>query len=724
MRVLVLGGIRSGKSALAEALVADVERVRYVATARATAGAAAALPEPAEASLGRASGVTAAALPEPAEASLGRASGVTAAALPEPAEASLGRASGVTAAALPEPAEASLGRASGVTAAAMPEPAEASLGRASGVADADDPDWSKRLAAHRARRPATWTTEEVGDDPGRLAALLTEAADDDVLLVDDLGGWLAATMELGAPEDALVAAVRDCPAERLVLVTPEVGLSVIPMTAAGRDFADAIGTLNQQVAAACDSVAFVVAGQTTWLRGGPGFPARPEKPFTADATRAWSAPVAIGDVPDLQPGLDLPMPDEAASAEAAARLLTLDFAGAGLGALASVVLFAAASQGRADPRPWRTPRALLLRGDHAGGAASGYSPADAQRAVDAALDGGGTLALLAAAAGASLQAVECPPAQAIEVQDALDATTVDAALGLGWSLAQSAVDEGADLLILASCGSGAEASAAAIVAVATGGEPAAILDRVVAADGSVDDEAWMRRCMAVRDARHRIRARGRDPKSLLAMLGGGDIAVATGVLLGATARQTPVLIDGPVAIAAGLVARDFGAQTRHWLIMPDHGEHPAVKLGADVLGVEPLMSLKLSLGEGATALAALPLLNSALTLAAATAARPAPPAPSDDPADIEAEILRVLAEPPTADATTMAAEPSTASASTSEPSTASSDEPSTADTPTAAEPLAADSPATEPSTADAVPAADHAATTADDPPPSSSPSGA
>jgi len=259
MRVLVLGGIRSGKSALAEALVADVERVRYVATA---------------------------------------------------------------------------------------------------TADADDAEWSKRLAAHRARRPATWSTEEVGDEPGRLAALLTEASDDDVLLVDDLGGWLAAGLDgdVSGAIETLVTAVQDCPAERLVLVAPEVGLSVVPATAAGLAFADASGTLNQRVAAACESVAFVVAGQPSWLRGGPTFPPRPEKPFTADSAPAWTAPVSLGEVPDLQPGMDLPMPDDAASSAAGDRLRTLDFAGAGLGTLASVVQFAAATQGRPDPRPWRTPR--------------------------------------------------------------------------------------------------------------------------------------------------------------------------------------------------------------------------------------------------------------------------------------------------------------------------------------------------------------------------------
>src|SRR5690348_10240871 len=301
MRVLVLGGIRSGKSALAEALVADVERVRYVATARSQG----------------------------------------------------------------------------------------------------DDDWTKRLAAHRARRPATWSTEEIGDEPDRLAALLTEASDDDVLIVDDLGGWLAAGLDgdVAGAIETLVTAVQDCPAERLVLVAPEVGLSVVPATPAGLAFADASGTLNQRIAAACESVAFVVAGQPTWLRGGPVFPARPEKPFTAEGAAAWTAPIPLGDVPDLQPGLDLPMPDDAASGDAGNRLRTLEFAGAGLGTLASVVLFAAATQARPDPRPWRAPRTLLVRGDHAGGGPARAPPEGPQRGGDGAPDGGGAPARLGARAG-------------------------------------------------------------------------------------------------------------------------------------------------------------------------------------------------------------------------------------------------------------------------------------------------------------------------------------
>ena len=52
----------------------------------------------------------------------------------------------------------------------------------------------------------------------------------------------------------------------LVLVSPEVGLTVIPETPAGRRFADELGTLNQRVAECCDEVVLVVAGQPVTVK--------------------------------------------------------------------------------------------------------------------------------------------------------------------------------------------------------------------------------------------------------------------------------------------------------------------------------------------------------------------------------------------------------------------------------------------------------------------------
>jgi NaMN:DMB phosphoribosyltransferase len=378
-------------------------------------------------------------------------------------------------------------------------------------------------------------------------------------------------------------------------------------------------------------VALVVAGQATWLKGGAAPAAARVRPRAVPAGAAALPVTADGDGPNWSAPLDLVVPDEATAAAAGLHLQGLDFAGAGLGTLADVVRFAGGTQGLAAPYPWESVRVLLLHGVHAGGAAAGDDRDAAERRIEQAGAGSGALALLAAAAGAGIGTVECPPSGAMETGDALTPEQVDAALTLGWRLAETAADEGADALVLAAAGTGNEAAAVALSTLTAGGEPAALLDRVVSADGSIDDTAWMTRCLAVRDALHRVRTRPRDPRSLLAMVGGGDIAVATGIILGATYRRTPVLIDGPVGIAAALAARDMGPQSRLWLLLPDHGGHPLVRFGGDVLGLNPVLHLRLRLGEGVTALAALPLLRAALTVAAGTPQAPRPPLTDDSP---------------------------------------------------------------------------------------------
>ena len=66
--------------------------------------------------------------------------------------------------------------------------------------------------------------------------------------------------------DDLLDVVAGYTAE-LVLVSPEVGLTVVPETVAGRRFADELGTLNQRLAALCDRVVLVVAGQPVTVKG-------------------------------------------------------------------------------------------------------------------------------------------------------------------------------------------------------------------------------------------------------------------------------------------------------------------------------------------------------------------------------------------------------------------------------------------------------------------------
>lgn len=457
---------------------------------------------------------------------------------------------------------------------------------------------------------------EPGDDLTRLAGVLAEAKPDGTLLVDPVDAWLgtgrrADTVSSAETVASLAAAVRDC-AARLVLVSPEVGLSVTPSTVANRTLADTMGAANQALAHAADAVVLVIAGQPIWLKGA-GIGGIADIVARAPRVTAAETQPVVSPAPDLSDLRGLPVPDDDAKAAARDHLATLG--AAGLGALADVVTFAAGTQGSAVPSPWRQIRVLVLQGDHRGAASAG-----AQRAAHRAGQlraGTSPVAQLAGQAGANVQIVEATAAAPMEDGPAMTDDEAEQALTQGWRLAQHAADEGVDLIVLAAIGEGAETAAAAVTSVTASGEPAALLGWVRTADGLIDDPAWMRRCAAVRDAVHRVRAASRtSTRAVLAELGGADIAIATGVLLGAAARRTPVLLDGPVGAAAGLVARSLAGQSRHWCMLPDHGGHPTVSRAAEVLNLSPLLDLRLDLGEGAAALAALPLLRTALTLAA------------------------------------------------------------------------------------------------------------
>jgi adenosylcobinamide kinase/adenosylcobinamide-phosphate guanylyltransferase len=127
---------------------------------------------------------------------------------------------------------------------------------ATGLGGAGDPGFDDRIARHRARRPASWSTVEAGGD---LVGAL-RAAPDGVVLVDSLGTWVGASPDLTVDAAALVDALRARRGDT-VLVSEEVGLSVHPTTELGRHFADTVGDVNRAVAVAADEVLLVIAGR-------------------------------------------------------------------------------------------------------------------------------------------------------------------------------------------------------------------------------------------------------------------------------------------------------------------------------------------------------------------------------------------------------------------------------------------------------------------------------
>lgn len=139
---------------------------------------------------------------------------------------------------------------------------------ATGPAAGDDVSWQQRIDGHRCRRPPHWHTVESGDVAAEL-----RAAPHTATLVDDLGGWLTGVLDRRGWESGsitedtgdLLAAVNGVTAP-LVLVSPEVGMSVVPATASGRRFADELGALNRRLAESCSQVVLLVAGQPVWVK--------------------------------------------------------------------------------------------------------------------------------------------------------------------------------------------------------------------------------------------------------------------------------------------------------------------------------------------------------------------------------------------------------------------------------------------------------------------------
>ena len=134
-----------------------------------------------------------------------------------------------------------------------------------------DAEWTERVAAHRARRPAGWTTLETTapSDLLRRGTVLVDSVTTWVAaLMDEAGVWAdepGATDRLVRRCEALVEAWTTTPAH-VVAVSDEVGLGVVPENRAGRLFRDTLGTVNQRLAGTADEVWFVVAGLPLRLR--------------------------------------------------------------------------------------------------------------------------------------------------------------------------------------------------------------------------------------------------------------------------------------------------------------------------------------------------------------------------------------------------------------------------------------------------------------------------
>jgi adenosylcobinamide kinase/adenosylcobinamide-phosphate guanylyltransferase len=132
-----------------------------------------------------------------------------------------------------------------------------------------DSEMRDRVASHQASRGAQFATIE---EPAALSRAIRKAgAKHDIILVDCLTLWM--TNLLMANEDVATAVGELCATllefrqARVIIVSNEVGLGIVPDNAMARTFRDLAGSAHQRLAGVCDDVYFVAAGLPLTMKG-------------------------------------------------------------------------------------------------------------------------------------------------------------------------------------------------------------------------------------------------------------------------------------------------------------------------------------------------------------------------------------------------------------------------------------------------------------------------
>ncbi|MEW5975432.1 MAG: nicotinate-nucleotide--dimethylbenzimidazole phosphoribosyltransferase [Acidobacteriota bacterium] len=319
--------------------------------------------------------------------------------------------------------------------------------------------------------------------------------------------------------------------------------------------------------------------------------------------------------------------DSAWQAEAERRQRSLTKPPGSLGRLEEIANRCAAIQRTLLPRVSR-PTLLLFAGDHGvcQEAVSPYPQSVTAQMVVNFQNGGAAVNALARANQIDLRVVDVGVANDLPslsnvvcrrvrsgtknfcVEPAMTPNEAEMAVSVGIEEAEAACESGAWILGIGEMGIGNTTVAAALTAALTG-LPAA---RVSGRGTGADDNCLARKVQAIDRAISLHEKHLTSPLSLLARLGGLEIAAMCGACLAGAARRRPVVIDGFIATAAAALAVEFDRRVAGYLIAGHHSPEPGQALLWERLGQRPLLDLQMRLGEGTGAVLAMTLVRSAV----------------------------------------------------------------------------------------------------------------
>ena len=279
------------------------------------------------------------------------------------------------------------------------------------------------------------------------------------------------------------------------------------------------------------------------------------------------------------------------------------------------------------PRPAIGDKVIIVMGGDHGVVEEGVSIAPREVTAQAMLRGLAGIGVLAKHAGARLIVVDVGVAGPVDdpgVQNrkirsgtgniaagpAMSREEAVKALEVGIDVANQEIDRGAGLLAIGDMGIGNTTPSSAILAVLGGYKAIEVAGR-----GTLINNEIMER--KVRIIERALAVNQPDPDDgldVLARVGGLEIAGLAGVILAAAARRVPVLIDGFITTASALIASKLHPGARQFMIASHLSQEQGHQLMLELLGLTPVIHLKMRLGEGTGAALAMHLIEASLKI--------------------------------------------------------------------------------------------------------------
>ena len=184
------------------------------------------------------------------------------------------------------------------------------------------------------------------------------------------------------------------------------------------------------------------------------------------------------------------------------------------------------------------------------------------------------------------------------------------AIEIGILAVKEAAEEGYDLLATGEMGIGNTTTSSAVATVLLEKEAAQMTGRGAGLSGA----GLEKKIRVIENAILKHQPDKNDVIDVLSKVGGLDIAGLTGIFLGGAVYGVPVLIDGFISSVAALCAAKLNDNAADYMLASHVSKEPAGKMVLDELGLSPMLTCDMCLGEGSGAVAAIPVIEMGLSV--------------------------------------------------------------------------------------------------------------